>query len=119
MGRQIGELGYFGDARRAAVGSTLIERVMETGSLVIRKLGRDRAGEMAIHRFLSAPSVTTVEIMQTLAGRTAGACAGRRIVVAQDTTEINFAGREERRRGLGPAGDGVSAGFFISGSQCG
>ena len=33
--------------------------------------------------------------------------------MAQDTTEINFAGREERRRGLGPAGDGVSAGFFI------
>jgi hypothetical protein len=24
-----------------------------------------------------------------------------------------FAGREERRRGLGPAGDGISAGFFI------
>ena len=113
MGRQIGELGYFGDARRAAVGSTLVERVMETGSLVIRKLGGDRAGEIAIHRFLSAPSVTTVEIVQTLAGRTVGACDGRRIVVAQDTTEINFAGREERRRGLGPAGDGVSAGFFI------
>ena len=95
------------------MGSTLIERVMETGSLVIAKLGGDRAGEMAIHRFLSAPSVTTVEIVQTLAGRTAAACAGRRSVVAQDTTEINFAGREERRRGLGPAGDGVSAGFFI------
>ena len=60
-----------------------------------------------------APSVTTVEMVETLAGRTAAACAGRRIVVAQDTTEINFAGREERRRGLGPAGDGVSAGFFI------
>jgi len=41
------------------------------------------------------------------------AAAGRRIVVAQDTTEINFAGREANRRGLGPAGDGVSAGFFI------
>jgi hypothetical protein len=48
MGRQGGELGYFGDARRAAVGTTLIERVMETGSLVVRKLGCDRAGEMAI-----------------------------------------------------------------------
>ena len=34
-------------------------------------------------------------------------------MAAQDTTEINFAGREERRRGLGPAGDGVSAGFFM------
>ncbi len=61
------------------MGSTLIERVMSTGSLVIRKLGRDRAGEIAIHRFLSAPSVTTVEIVETLAGRTAAACAGRRI----------------------------------------
>ena len=61
----------------------------------------------------SAPSVTTVEMVETLAARTAAACAGRRIGVAQDTTEINFAGREERRRGLGPAGDGVSAGFFI------
>ena len=95
------------------MGTTLIERGMETGSLVIRKLGCDRAGEVAIHRFLSAPSVTTAEMVETLAARTVAACAGRQIVVAQDTTEINFAGREERRRGLGPAGDGVSAGFFI------
>lgn len=34
-------------------------------------------------------------------------------MAAQDTTEINFAGREERRRGLGPEGDGASAGFFL------
>jgi len=113
MERKCGELGYFGDARRAAMGTNVIERVMETGSLVIRKLGCDRAGEMAIHRFLKAPSVTTEEMIETLAASTAAACAGRQIVVAQDTTEINFAGREERRRGLGPAGDGVSAGFFI------
>jgi hypothetical protein len=95
------------------MGSRLIERVMETGSLVIRKLGGDRAGEMAIHRFLSAPSVTTGEMVETLAARTVAACAGRRIVAVQDTTEINFAGREERRRGLGAAGDGLSAGFFL------
>jgi len=52
-------------------------------------------------------------MLETLAGRTMASAAGRRIVVAQDTTEINFAGREANRRGLGPAGDGVSAGFFI------
>jgi hypothetical protein len=113
MGLQGGELGHFGDARRAATGSILIERVAETGTLVVRKLGRDRAGEVAIHRFLSAPSVTTGEMVETLAARTASACVGREIVVAQDTTEINFAGHEERRRGLGPAGNGISAGFFI------
>src|SRR4051794_37509599 len=113
MVEQTGALGYFGDARRAAVGTELIERVTATGSLVIRKLGETRAGELAIHRFLSAPSVTCKEMLGTLAGRTVTATAGRRIVVAQDTTEINFAGREANRRGLGPAGDGVSAGFFI------
>jgi hypothetical protein len=113
MVEQAGALGYFGDARRAAVGTELFERVTATGSLVIRTLGETRAGELAIHRFLSAPSVTCEEMLETVAGRTLGATAGRRIVVAQDTTEINFAGRQANRRGLGPAGNGVSVGFFI------
>jgi len=65
-----GALGDFGDIRRAAMGTRLIERVMETGSLVIRKLGCDRAGEIAIHRFLSAASVTCGEMVATLATRT-------------------------------------------------
>jgi Transposase DDE domain len=52
-------------------------------------------------------------MLATLAGRTRAATARRHIVVAQDTTEINFAGRGANRRGLGAAGDGVSAGFFI------
>ena len=30
----------------------------------------------------------------------------------QDTTEINFSGRDHARRGLGPAADGKSLGFF-------
>ena len=110
---QAGILGYFGDKRRAAAGSRLVERVMETGSLVVRKFGKTRAGEMSFHRFLSAPSVATTEMVETLAARTTAACQGRHIIAVQDTTEINFAGREERRRGLGPAGDGVSAGFFL------
>lgn len=58
-------------------------------SLVIRKLGGTRARDIAIHRFLSAPSVTCGEMVETLAHRTAAACKGRRIVAAQDTTEIN------------------------------
>ncbi len=57
-----GAFGHFGDARRAAVGSTLVERVVETGALVIRKLGGTRAREIAIHRFLLASSVTCVSI---------------------------------------------------------
>jgi hypothetical protein len=113
MAQQCGALGYFGDARRAATGTLLPDRATAAGSLVIRKLGPTRGEELAVHRFLSAPSVTCAEMFGTLSGRTRAACAARRIVVAQDTTEINFAGRQANRRGLGPAGDGVSAGFFI------
>ena len=38
---------------------------------------------------------------------------GRRILVVQDTTEINFTDRDKKRRGFGPAGDGQTPGFFI------
>ena len=41
------------------------------------------------------------------------ACAGRCVVAVQDTTEINFRGRDRGRRGLGRGGDGVGLGFFI------
>ena len=99
-------IGFFGDVRREQAGAAFFERVVETGSLVLRQVGGDRAGEMSAHRFLDSPHVTPEEIIRTTADRTASACAGRRTVVAQDTTEINFSGRDRARRGLGPAGDG-------------
>ncbi|HZC16322.1 MAG TPA: hypothetical protein VE309_06140 [Caulobacteraceae bacterium] len=102
-----------GDVRTAASGARLFEQIVATGSLVLRKLGETRAGEMAAHRFLSSPHVSTGGILEAFSARTRQASTGRRVVVAQDTTEINFSGRSAARRGLGPAGDGKSAGFFI------
>jgi hypothetical protein len=103
----------FGDIRVAERADWLINRVVSTGSLVLRKLGETRAGEKAVHRFLSSPYVRVERIVETLAARTAAQCNGRRIVAVQDTTEINFAGRDKKRRGFGPAGDGATPGFFI------
>jgi hypothetical protein len=108
-------IGEFGDIRRAERGAWLFDRIVSTGSLVFRRVGGDRAGEMAAHRFLASPAVTAVEIIQTLGGRTGEQCQGRRIVAVQDTTEINFSGRARARRGLGPAGDGKTPGFFVHG----
>jgi Transposase DDE domain len=105
-------IGCFGDVRREQAGATLLERVVTTGSLVLRQVGGDRAGELSAHRFLGSAHVTPEEVLQTVGRRTAAACAGRRIVAAQDTTEINFQGRHRRREGLGPAGDGQTPGFF-------
>ena len=103
----------YGDIRVAARADWLLERLVATGSCVIRKLGGTRAGEMAVHRFLSSPHSETAAILDTLGARTAEACAGRHIVCVQDTSEINFRGREAARRGLGPGGDGKSAAFFM------
>ena len=105
-------IGFFGDLRREQAGAALFERVVETGSLVLRQVGGNRAGEVSVHRFLSSQHVTPEEILSTAGARTASACAGRRIVAAQDTTEINFSGRNCPPRGLGPAGDGNTPGFF-------
>jgi Transposase DDE domain len=105
-------IGCFGDVRREAVGAVLFERVVATGSLVLRQVGGDRKGEASAHRFLRSQHVTAEEIIETAARRTGMACAGRRIVAAQDTTEINFSGRDRGRKGLGPAGDGKTPGFF-------
>jgi hypothetical protein len=102
-----------GDIRTAERGGWLFDQIVATGSLVLRRLGGNRADEIAAHRYLSSPHVTVEGIVQTFSARTQQACVGRRVVVAQDTTEINFSGRSASRRGLGPAGDGKSPGFFM------
>lgn len=106
-------IGAFGDPRREERGAWILERAVARGSLTIRTIGETRAGEMAVHRFLDSPEVTVEEILGTCGERTAAACTGRRIVAVQDTTEINFRGRDRGRRGLGRGGDGVGLGFFI------
>lgn len=103
----------FGDIRVAERADWLVERVATAGTLVLRKLGETRAGEKAIHRFLSSHHVSADRIVETLAARTAVQCAGRRVLAIQDTSEINFSGRDKKRRGFGPGGDGVTPGFFI------
>lgn len=103
----------FGDIRVAQRAEWLIDRVAATGTLVLRQIGETRAGEMAVSRFLSSPHVSVDRIVRTLAARTAGQCAGRRVLAVQDTTEINFSGRDKKRRGFGAGGDGKTPGFFI------
>jgi Transposase DDE domain len=104
--------GRFGDKRRGAALALLEEAMVSQSSVVVRRLGEDRAGEMSAHRVLSAPQVSAGGITKCFAERTASAVSGRRIVVPQDTTEVNFPGR--RRSRLGPAGrTGKTPGFFI------
>lgn len=106
-------VGDFGDKRLARRGSIVFNQIVATGSLVQRRIGKTRAGELGMARFLESSAVSKEEIVETVGRQTAGRCMGRRVVVAQDTTEVNFAGREAGRWDLGPGGDGQSAGFLI------
>ena len=103
----------FGDIRLDRRGEAVSEQIVATGSLVLRRLGGGRDGEVAAGRFLGSPKVTVEAIIDANSARTQAAARGRRIVAVQDTTEINFSGRDRSRRGLGPAGDGKSLGFFV------
>jgi hypothetical protein len=102
-----------GDVRTAARGAWLFDQIVSLGTLVLKDLGAGRAGEMAAHRYLSSPYVTSQGVLEALGARTGAACAGRRVVVAQDTTQISFSGKSAVRRGLGPGGDGKRPGFFV------
>ena len=106
-------VGFCGDIRVSRRFEKILEDVTKSGSLVVRKLGADRAAEVGAHRFLGSERVTPQAILEEAAERTARACRGRRVVVAQDTTEINFSGCDKGRRGLGLGGDGRSLRFFV------
>ncbi len=103
----------FGDIRLDRRGAAMTEQIVATGSLVLRRFGGGRDGEVAAGRFLASPKVTTEAIIDAHSARTQAAAQGRRIVAIQDTTEVNFSGRDRSRKGLGRGGDGKSLGFFI------
>ena len=104
--------GLCGDIRITDRYEKLVEDMANAGTVVVEKFCATRAEVMGAHRFLGSPRVTPERIFGEAVQRTARACKGRRVVVAQDTTEVNFGGRDRGRRGLGPAGNGESLGFF-------
>jgi hypothetical protein len=104
----------FGDRRRSAALARLENAMVAQSTLVVRRLGGDRAGEVSAHRVLSAEAVTPAGIVGCLALGTAQASAGRRVVVAQDTTEVNYPGHSGK---AGRAGRlGKTPGFFLHGA---
>jgi hypothetical protein len=102
-----------GDVRRDKRAMWLVDRIVATGSLQLREIGGTRSGEMAAHRFLSSEEVEPSALLVPHVERTTAACKGRRVVAAQDTSEINFARHRKPAVGLGPTGNTGIRGFFV------
>ena len=79
-----------GDARRDKRAAWMLERIVASGSLKLHEIGGARSGEMAAHRLLSSEKVEPGALRTPHVARTVAACKGRRVVAAQDTTEVNF-----------------------------
>lgn len=102
-----------GDERLDRRAELMLEQMVATRSLVGRKFSGTREGQIGSLRLLSSDRVTPDKLLAPHIARTIENVRGLRIVAAQDTTEINFAGRDARRKGLGPAGNGTAKGFFV------
>ena len=68
---------------------------------------------MAYGRFLHNEAVTCDVMLGTAARHTAAAARGRHVLAIQDTTELNFSGHTESKRGFGVVGNGRDIGLFL------
>ena len=105
--------GDFGDDRLSAVGADLLRALAEKRTVVVKRLGNTRAGEIRFGRFLNNENVTHQEILD-VEGRRVGACVkGRDVLAIQDTTEINFSEHTGSKKGFGTVGNGEDIGLFL------
>ena len=99
--------------RRAAgkKGALLAQRLVETQSPIVRKLGGDRACTVGFGRFLGNRAVMPEEVFAAAGAATGERAAGCHVLAIQDTTHLSF----PRRAGgtLGPGGDGKVPGLFL------
>ena len=75
-------------------------------TVCLKRLGDDRGDELGAGRFFDNPKVTAEKIVDNWGQQTRTAAVGRHVLAIQDTSEIHFATKAHRRRGLGQCGHG-------------
>lgn len=90
-----------------------MQRVSDRQTICLRQLGDTRAEQVAFRRFVSNDRVTVSKMVVHQRTRVAKACAGRHVLVIQDTSEINYESQRGRKRGLGTVGNGLDVGLFV------
>jgi hypothetical protein len=87
--------------------------VTRASSCLRRAAEGDRAKIVRYGRFFANENVTLEALLAGWGEQTAGAVAGRHVLAIQDTSEINFRTKPERRRGLGEIGKGTGHGLLL------
>ena len=87
--------------------------VTRASSCLRRAADGRRAKIVQYSRFLANENVSLEALLAGWGEQTAIAAAGRHVLAIQDTSEINFRTKPERRRGLGEIGKGVGHGLLL------
>jgi hypothetical protein len=87
--------------------------VTRASSCVRRAADGNRARIVRYGRFLANENVSLEALLAGWGEQTAVAAAGRHVLAIQDTSEINFRTKPERRRGLGEIGKGTGHGLLL------
>ena len=106
-------IGTFGDRRLCRIGTQLYSRMLERGTVCLRRLSDDRATQRRFHRLLEHRNVTPQEITRYGSKRTAQAAVGRHVLAIQDTSELNYSAHAGRTSGLGGISSRKGCGLFI------
>ena len=89
------DVGSFGDLRRKATGTALFRSIIEKGTLIIRRLGGNRAQQIRFQRFLWSDAVTLTEMKKEALNKTSKLVSQcEHVLCLQDSTEIDLSRRK-------------------------
>jgi len=86
---------------------------VRASSCLRRAAGGERARIVRYGRFLANDKVTLEALLAGWGEQTRSAVAGRHVLAIQDTSEVSFRTRPQRRRGLGEVGKGNAHGVLL------
>ena len=81
-------------------------------TVCLHRLGDSRGDELGAGAFFANEKVTPEKIVDSWSQQTRAAVSGRHVLAIQDTTEVHFATKPKRRRGLGKCGHGNAYGLL-------
>jgi len=87
--------------------------MIEQETICLRKLGKCRAGEVKLGRWLANDKVTKEELSDSICEKSRSLASNRHVLAIQDTTQLNYASKENRIKGLGPLGNGTTCKGFL------
>lgn len=87
--------------------------MIEQETICLRKLGKCRAGEVKLGRWLANDNVTMEELNHSICEKSRLLVKNRHVLAIQDTTQLNYASKENRIKGLGPLANGTTCKGFL------